>query len=175
MVVKSLATCSVKLIAGLARIVAERDLQNDAADAMPPVLLHLLVKLCGQEFADVIRRQRCRLSMRWNMHNIERIEQDFEGLLGAYQRERPLKEVLDQCSHKTTFDEGWKHVHGRFEYLKKFCGGLATAFPGTSTVESDFSIVKWEKDDCRVALTDFSLEGILHTKQFDKLCSIIVP
>ena len=174
-VIKSLATCSVKLIAGFARIVAERDSRSDAADAMPPVLPHLLVKLRGREFANVIRRQRCRLSMRWNMHDIERIEQDFEGLLGAYQREQPLKEVLDQCSDKTTFDEGWKHVHGRFEYLKKFCGILATAFPGTSTVESDFSIVKWEKDDCQVALTDFSLEGILHTKQFDKLCSIIVP
>ena len=106
-VVKSLATCSVKLIAGLARIVAERDSRNDAADAMPPVLPHLFVKLRGQEFADVIRRQRCCLSMRWNMHKIEHIEQDFEGLLGAYQRERPLKEVLDQCSKKTTFDEGW--------------------------------------------------------------------
>ena len=109
--------------------------------------------------------------MRWNMHDIE---QEFEGLLGPYQRERPLKEVMDQCSHKTTFDEGWKHVHGRFKYLKKFCEGLATAFPGTSTVESNFSIVKWEKDDWLIALTDFSLEGIMHTKQFDKICSIIV-
>ena len=51
---------------------------------------------------------------------------------------------------------------------------MATAFPGTSTVESDFSTVKWEKDDYRVALTDFSLEGVMHSKQFDKISSIIV-
>ena len=59
----------------------------------------------------------------------------------------------------------------RFKHLKLFCGGLATAFPGTSTVESDFSVVKWEKDDCRIALRDFSLEGILHAKQFTKISS----
>ena len=34
---------------------------------------------------------------------------------------------------------------------------MATAFPGTSNVESDFSIVKWEKDVMRMSLSDFSL------------------
>jgi hypothetical protein len=37
---------------------------------------------------------------------------------------------------------------------------MATAFPGTSDVEIDFLILKWEKDDHCVELTDFSLEGI---------------
>ena len=37
-------------------------------------------------------------------------------------------------------------------------------FRGTSTVERDFSIVKWEKDEGRVSLTDFSLEGIIRAK-----------
>ena len=74
---------------------------------------------------------------------------------------------------KTTFEQGWGFTEERFTHLKTFCGGLATAFPGTSTVESDFSVVKWEKDDCRIALTDFSLEGIpLHAKQFTRLQSM---
>jgi hypothetical protein len=68
--------------------------------------------------------------------------------------------------------QGWHYVQNRFKYLERFCGGLATAFPGTSTVESDFSVVKWEKDDCRRGLTDFSLEGILHAKQFGRMQSI---
>jgi hypothetical protein len=45
--VKSIATCYVNLIAGLANIVAERDSVNDAAESMPPVLPHQLVKLRG--------------------------------------------------------------------------------------------------------------------------------
>jgi hypothetical protein len=39
-------------------------------------------------------------------------------------------------------------------------------FPNTATVETDFSITVWEKDNCRADLTDFSLEGILHCKHF---------
>ena len=49
--------------------------------------------------------------------------------------------------------------------LKEFCGGMATIFPGTATIESDFSDVNYEKDQYRAALTDMSLEGILHAKQ----------
>jgi hypothetical protein len=41
-------------------------------------------------------------------------------------------------------------------------------FP-TRNWESDVSIIGWEKDDCRTDLTDFSLEGILHCKQFKTL------
>ena len=46
---------------------------------------------------------------------------------------------------KTTFDEAWSIVKGRFKYLLRFCGGGASVFPGTSQVESDFYIVKGEK------------------------------
>jgi hypothetical protein len=68
----------------------------------------------------------------------------------------------------------WKCIgSGRFEKLKEFCGGLGTVFPGTATVESDFSIVNFEKNDYRAALTDLSLEGILHSKQFTTVQSIV--
>lgn len=173
-IVKNIATCCVELIAGIASIVAERDSQNDAADAIPPVLPHQLVKLRGREFADIVRLQTERLSSRCSPHEIELIEQECQDLRAAYEREPSLKQVLDQCDSKTTFEQGWGFVQERFKHLKLFCGGLATAFPGTSTVESDFSVVKWEKDDCRIALTDFSLEGILHAKQFTKIQSINV-
>jgi hypothetical protein len=49
-VIKSIATCSVNLIAGLARIVAELDSRNDAADFIPLVLPHQLACLRGQDF-----------------------------------------------------------------------------------------------------------------------------
>ena len=49
---------------------------------------------------------------------------------------------------------------------------MATAFPGTSNVESNFSIVKWEKDVMQMSLSDFSLEGILHAKQYNKIYNL---
>lgn len=41
--------------------------------------------------------------------------------------------------------------------------------PGTATVESDLSSIKWEKSELRKRLTDFSLEGALHCKQCKSL------
>ena len=51
--------------------------------------------------------------------------------------------------------------------LKRLCGGFASVFPGTSTVESDFSVIGWEKNEYQAALTDFSLEGNLQCKQYE--------
>jgi hypothetical protein len=39
-------------------------------------------------------------------------------------------------------------------------------FLGTNTVESNFSILCWEKDRYRKALSNFRLEGVLQSKQY---------
>jgi hypothetical protein len=171
LVVKSDATCSVNLITALASTVVERDSLNIASHSLPPLVPHQLVKLRGLEFADVVLKQKNRLSVRWSSQKIEHIERHFEGLRDAY-REPLLKQMLEKCNSTASFDEGWSYMANRFDHLKEFCGGLATAFPGTSSVERDFLIVYWEKDDCRISLTDISLEGIFHSEQFDKIRSI---
>ena len=68
-----------------------------------------------------------------------------------------------------TFSEAWEKLQPRFPALCELCGGLATVFPNTATVESDFSILKWEKDDHRKSLTNLSLEGILQAKQWETI------
>ena len=73
---------------------------------------------------------------------------------------------MDQSDDKVSFLVGWRPLKGRFVHPKEFFAGLATVFPGTATVESDFSIINFEKNIYRSALTDLSLEGILHCKQF---------
>jgi len=47
-----------------------------------------------------------------------------------------------------------------------------TVFPGTATVESDFS-VRREKNDFRKDLSNFGLEGVLQAKQYVKFESLI--
>jgi hypothetical protein len=49
-----------------------------------------------------------------------------------------------------------------------------TVFLGIAYVECNFSILKWEKGDGRTALTDFSLEGIIHTKQYKRMSKLTV-
>ncbi|KAG6972250.1 hypothetical protein JG687_00001545, partial [Phytophthora cactorum] len=65
------------------------------------------------------------------------------------------------------FCSGWEIVGGRFKVLRQFCGVLTTVFPNTVTVEADFFVIGWKKNDYRKSLTDFSFEGILHAKQLD--------
>jgi len=57
----------------------------------------------------------------------------------------------------------------KFEDLHRFCGAIASIYAWTSSVESDFSLMNWTKDSSSQSLTDFSLESILHRKQYQKL------
>ena len=69
---------------------------------------------------------------------------------------------------------GWAIVEGRnLDILKDFYGCLATVFPNTASVESDFSQLAWEKDEYRMSITDLSLEGVLQCKQFELLSSLV--
>ena len=49
-------------------------------------------------------------------------------------------------------------MRGRFNKLHEFCGGLASVFPDTAPVESDFALLKFRKIVFTRLLTDFSLE-----------------
>jgi hypothetical protein len=66
----------------------------------------------------------------------------------------------------------WDSVNGRFKTIRQFCDGLATAFPNATSVESDFSLMKWEKDEHRTGLASLALAGIMHAKQFEVLNSL---
>jgi hypothetical protein len=51
----------------------------------------------------------------------------------------------------------------KFTRLRDFAAGLATVSPSAANVESYFSIMKWEKNKFRSALTYFSLGGAFCT------------
>jgi hypothetical protein len=57
----------------------------------------------------------------------------------------------------------------KFTLLRDFAAGFASVFPPIATVDSDFSVFKWEENKFRSALTDISLEGILHYRQYEAL------
>ena len=84
----------------------------------------------------------------------------------AFQYDTMLRSVLDKCDNNTSFELGWSIVSNevqvrKFDILRDFCGRIATIFPNTATVESDFSVLGWEKNEYRQSLTDLSLEGIM--------------
>jgi hypothetical protein len=58
-----------------------------------------------------------------------------------------------------------RRVRDAFPTLRLFACGLAV-FPGSSTVESDFSLLKFNKSDNRSSLADLSTEGEFDARQW---------
>lgn len=85
-----------------------------------------------------------------------------------------FKNAIDNCSDANTgLNDGWVLYQGRFDYLRQFVGDLAAMFQNIATVVADFLLLGYEKDEFCNSLTDFSLEGILHAKQFDTLRALL--
>ena len=78
------------------------------------------------------------------------------------------------CVDIKSFDMAWAVVKGWFEILHDFCGGIAAMFANTVSVESDFSILGWERDEYRLSMMDLSLEGVLHCKQYKMLQKLAI-
>ena len=121
----------------------------------------------------ILQQHDSRLKRCFSSEQIKQIDQEFSALHRAYRQEPELKNVLDVMKSKAvSFEDAWAPLCSRFKMLKEFCGGLATVLPNTATVESDFSRLSLEKNEYRKALTDFSLEGVLHSKQFAELLGL---
>jgi len=164
----------LSIVDGIIAIQAERDSNNHPTDDMPPVLPHELVKLRTGEFGiNILTRHLEQLRLTWTEERIAQIERDHRELREMYQRNHLLQSRLKECDHNTTFKAGWALVDGQFSALRDFCGGIATVFANTASVESDFSILGWERDEYRLSLTDLSLEGIMQSKQHELLKSLI--
>ena len=105
----------------------------------------------------------------WSATCLDVIEQENQDLVQSVSAKPALHAALSLCNNEVLFDAGWSVVKGRFDYLKRFVGGITSIFPSTTLVESDFSIIKIEKGDFRIFLTDLSIEGILRSKQYAML------
>jgi hypothetical protein len=101
----------------------------------------------------------------WTDDQINAIENNHRKLLTAYRRENDISSIVDQHDHMTLFNKAWDSFDGtRFDQLRRFCAELATVFPNSTSVKSDFSILKWELDEFRKSLLDLSLDGIFQAK-----------
>ena len=108
----------------------------------------------------------------WSATEIEEIEIDHRKLCKAYADEDCIKKAIATHDHTVMFNDAWDSMNGRFHALRCFSSGLATSFANTPSVESDFSILKWEKSCNRKSLTNLSLEGIFASKQHNVLSAI---
>lgn len=167
---KCIALVFLNLADGISAVVAERDSSNDAAEELPAVLPHQLVTSDMRTLVRQLEIHNHRLKRRYSDEEIQMIDKDYADFTRAVRMEPALKESLNAMKNTAiSFQDAWSVVGSRFRMLKIFCGGIATVFPNTATVESDFSRLGLEKNEYRHSLTDFSLEGVLHSKQYGDL------
>jgi hypothetical protein len=163
----------LSIVNGLSSVQALCNKVNDAStDGMPPCLPHELLALKPRDVVQLVLKFQDRLSVSLTQNSIDLIMDQQKKLLNAVSKEPRSKTALAHHSEQTDFSDAWKNpsIKDRFLELMEFCGGLASPFPNTATVESDFSFLKWEKDLHRSNIINFSLEGILHCCQ---ICSLL--
>jgi hypothetical protein len=133
-----------------------------------------LSAFCPATFCVYQQRHRERLDCTFSNEEIETIGRQHKALYDSYDRQPDVKSFIDSFDDSAAYREAWIGLQNTNPLLERFVGGLATIFPGTSTVESNFSVVKYEKNKNRMSLTDASLEGILHAKQYRRTYSLKV-
>jgi hypothetical protein len=165
-VIKEIASYTIIFVMGLTGVKAERDENNQSLDHdAPPIMPQQLVTLRPAKFIqEVLDKYRDRLQKFWTFDEFKEIEADHRDLVKMYHDDENMRNVIDKHDVNTLFNDTWDCVP-RFKHLCAFCGGLATIFPNTTLVESDFSILKWELDAFCTALMHLSLEGIMQAKQ----------
>jgi len=168
---KEITIFGISIVANLLQVQAERDSNNNSRELeAPPVMPVDFVKIRPAAFIqDVLDPYRAHLSKHWSQQHIDDVEKEHRQLRAVYDNEPHVAKAFDQHDENTFFNDAWDVVKGRFNGLCQFCGGLATAFPNMVVVESDFSMVKWEKNDTRTSLTSLALAGIMQAKQFELL------
>ena len=119
----------------------------------------------------IITQKEC-LRATFTEEDIQNIQMQYKLFERKYHSDEGFKCHVQATKQHKSFDEAWGWLYEQYPLLVPFCGGIASTFPGTSTVESDFSIIRWEKDDCRTASSTLSLEGILHAKQREEIIKI---
>jgi hypothetical protein len=171
-IVLTIANFLLQLVVGISKVVAERDSQNSPADELPPVLPLDLCHVAPREFISHLKQQILRLKQKFTDEEIEKIDQQFRDLRIAFREQDGLQQSLKEAHSQfavSSFPSCWSPLGSKFNELRQYAGGIATVMPGTSCVESDFSLIKWTKDPNSRSLTDFSLESILHCKQYGQL------
>ncbi|KAI9919795.1 hypothetical protein PsorP6_017383 [Peronosclerospora sorghi] len=128
----------------------------------------------GTFISDVLDKYRAHIGLYWIAEDVEEVESDPRGLVKAYNQEPSTKALTDEHMLQTNFNDAWESIGNRFTFLRRFSGGLAVAFANTTSVESNFCVLKWENDNFRQSMTNLTLEGIFQAKQRGLLDFLVI-
>ncbi len=120
------------------------------------------------DFVDLLRAHKSRLLTVFDNQFIKEITDQHKLLIRAVNTEPALRSAFE-ASAKKPFFLAWRPAGQRFDALRMFAGGLGAVMPTTSRVEGGFSLMGYRKDSYCASMSNFSLEGVMHSMQFDAL------
>ncbi len=163
-VLREITRYVLRLVKGLSLVQGERDYRNNAAAQFAlPVFRQHLYKMRTSYFIEHILGPRREMMIKaWGEELVDLIEQEHRALVEVVRGFAPLQRIVDSHSFQTMFNDAWDALLAQpaLSHLRLFCGGLASAFANRTCIESDFSILKCEKDAYRTCLMAQSLEGV---------------
>jgi hypothetical protein len=140
---------------------------------LPPAVPLSLLDMSPRRLQDSLVAMRSRLSLTLPSDFPHKVCSEQTALKRDVNNSDDLKSKLEEAAKRAGaadyFRACWEPLNGNYPHLQHFASGLCTVFPGSSTVESDFSILKFEKSDHRTSLSDVCIEGIFHARQFEEL------
>jgi hypothetical protein len=92
------------------------------------------------KFNEVVPQQSERLSRVVHQGICANLE-EFIDVIEATRDDTSLATALVNQLDIGSFTDGWEPLGHRFLKQRQICGGIAKAFPGKSTVESDFFVL----------------------------------
>eukprot|EP00173_Palmaria_palmata_P003810 Plantae.Rhodophyta-Palmaria_palmata.ctg4154.p1 GENE.Plantae.Rhodophyta-Palmaria_palmata.ctg4154~~Plantae.Rhodophyta-Palmaria_palmata.ctg4154.p1 ORF type:complete len:185 (-),score=16.55 Plantae.Rhodophyta-Palmaria_palmata.ctg4154:96-650(-) len=175
------ASYCVDLVFGIGHVRAERDSNNDPSVNDHPEIyleaptLEYAKMRTGTFITNILQAYREHLEMHWTPKEIDVIEIDHKALVTAFKTEPQLVSKLENHSMKTMFNDAWDDCGNRFLALREFAGSLLCAFANTTSVESDFSLLKFDFCSNRKSCSNLSIGAIMHGKQHDYVKTLQPP
>ena len=143
-IVSTVANFSLQIVVGISKVCAERDNQNSSTQRLPPVLPLDLCTILSRDFICSLEQQRIRLKQKFSDVEVEKIDDQFRKLRFGFTEQNEFAQMLQNASAGSavqSFEQCWSPLGREFEDLQRFCGAIASVMPGTSSVESDFSLI----------------------------------
>jgi hypothetical protein len=142
---------------------------------LPPALPLSLLDISPRSLQDILAAMRSRLSFRLPSDFSYNVRSEHTGLKRDVNISDDLKRKLEEAANPAGaadyFRTCWEPLNGNYPHLQHFAGGLSTVFPGSSTVESNFSVLKFENSDHLTSLSDVCIEKIFRARQLRKSSS----
>jgi hypothetical protein len=175
-VIRALAVVYLTALSGIATIIKGRQSTHVESEMMPPVLPLELVRTSQCDFIALVRNHKKRLVNPFSDkadNIIESICDQHTNLKQCVSSEPDLERSLHSSCNQD-FDLAWAPGGSRFQDLQSFSAGLATVMSTTSRVEGDFSLTHYRRNEYCSNLSDFALEGVIHSKQLRDLQNAVI-